>query len=473
MTSTMKSATNTSELVSGSVSQFVNDQHSQLNRTAIKSQKTPGSLSDLVRMLDSASKSKQRVSVAGGRHAMGGQQFVSDGILIDTAELNRVLHLDSEKGTVKVEAGIKWPALIDYLHCCRGRKWSIRQKQTGADRLSIGGSLGSNVHGRGLSSPPLIADIEEFDLVMHDGRTKRCCRKENSELFRLAIGGYGLFGVIYSVTLRLMPRKVLARTVELVESNSVVEVLEKHVENGAEFGDFQFAIDGNSPEFLRRGIMSTYAPANTECIEAPTQALSDQDWQELLFLAHTDKSEAFKRYTAHYLQTNGQLYWSDKFQLATYLDDYHGQLDKRLPECSRGTEVITELYVPRQSLSGFLADAAELLREQQANVIYGTIRMIEKDNESFMPWAKDSFACIVLNLHVEHNLEGIAAARRTFRELIQLAIVYRGCYYLTYHRFASKDQLLTCYPEFSEFVQQKNLFDPNNLFTSDWFDHYC
>jgi len=38
---------------------------------------------------------------------------------------------------------------------------------------------------------PLISNIESFTMITADGKTIRCSREENSELFRLAIGGYG------------------------------------------------------------------------------------------------------------------------------------------------------------------------------------------------------------------------------------------------------------------------------------------
>src|SRR3989441_3618296 len=71
---------------------------------------------------------------------------------------------------------------------------SIRQKQTGADRLSIGGALAANAHGRGLLFKPFVGDVESFVLVDADGIPRTCSREENAELFRLAIGGDGLVG---------------------------------------------------------------------------------------------------------------------------------------------------------------------------------------------------------------------------------------------------------------------------------------
>ena len=76
------------------------------------------------------------------------------------------------------------------------------------------------------------------------------------------------------------------------------------------------------------------------------RALSRNDWNRLLLLAHTDKAEAFSQYSQHYLATNGQLYYSDAHQFADYADGYHAWLDGLLHSAEHATEMISELYVP-------------------------------------------------------------------------------------------------------------------------------
>jgi hypothetical protein len=112
-----------------------------------------------------------------------------------------------------------------------------------------------------------------------------------------------------------------------------------------------------------------------------TRELSAPEWNNLSLLAHLDKKEAFERYAAYYLSTSGQTYWSDTHQLSLYLDDYHRAIDARLGG-ERGTEMITEIYVPRPSLTAFMADVREDFRRRKVDVIYGTVRLIEKDDES-------------------------------------------------------------------------------------------
>lgn len=97
--------------------------------------------------------------------------------------------------------------------------------------------------------------------------------------------------------------------------------------------------------------------------------------------------------------------------------------------------------------------AREDLGKNKAKVIHGNIRVIERDEETFLPWARESYACIIFNLHTVHTRAGIAHSAEAFRRLIDLAVERRGRYYLTYHRFASHDQLIKCYPELGGFLR--------------------
>jgi hypothetical protein len=70
----------------------------------------------------------------------------------------------------------------------------------------------------------------------------------------------------------------------------------------------------------------------------PTEekSLSDESWRTLLYLAHDDKKQAFRRYAEYYLSTNGQLYWSDTHQMSIYPVNYQSRdRSERAREISR------------------------------------------------------------------------------------------------------------------------------------------
>lgn len=296
---------------------------------------------------------------------------------------------------------------------------------------------------------------------------------ENQELFRLVHGGYGLFGIVTSIQLRLIPRQKIERVVEIRNLEDLMAGFEKRISEGFRYGDFQFSIERDSDDFLHKGVFSCYRPVSMETpLRSTEKQLSDENWRQLLYLAHTDGKKAFEQYANYYISTNGQLYWSDTHQLSMYPDNYHRELDQKLHAPYPASEIITEIDVPRSTLKGFLDEVREDFRRNRVELIYGTVRLIERDDESFLPWAKQPYACTIFNLHTVHSPEGLQRSAEAFRRLIDMATRRGGTYYLTYHRYATRQQIESCYPQFAEFLRLKKRYDPEERFQSDWYRHH-
>ena len=462
----------------GQAGLFVNDVHSRLNPTRVAEVIRPASVEELRAAIALARDARIPIAIAGGQHSMGGQQFARDAMLIDTRSLDRVIAFDRDRGSLTVEAGIQWPAVAAFLHeaalarPARGPVWGIVQKQTGADRLCLGGALSCNAHGRGLTLKPIVEQIEAFDLMDGAGEVRTCSRTNHRDLFRLAIGGYGMFGVITRVVLQLRRRVKVRRVVELRDVEGLADAFEARIRDGYLYGDFQFAIDPDSACFLRRGVFSCYEPVadSTPLTDCPVR-FTPAEWQRLVLDAHVNKRRAFDAYAARYLESSGQIYQADAQLTTPYLDDYHAAIDRACGATVPGSEMITEVYVPRQRLTSFMAAAREELRRRRANVIYGTIRLIERDDETFLPWARDRYACVVFNLHVDHTPEHVTRAADAFRALIDLAIARGGSFYLAYHRWARRDQIEACYPQMPEWLALKRRHDSGERFQSEWYRH--
>ena len=455
---------------------IVNDVHSHLNPTRVQRVVRPDSTNAVQAAIRAARAEGRAVSIAGGRHAMGGQQFGEDTTLLDMNGLGRVVEFDRVNGEIEIEAGMEWPELYKYLADSQQdvkERWAFVQKQTGADKLSIGGALAANVHGRGLKLPPFVGDVAAFTLVGPDGVVRRCSRSENTELFRAAIGGYGLFGAMVTVRLRLTRRHLVQRIVEVIDIEMVPAMFAQRIAAGFEYGDFQFATELREEALLRKGVFSCYRPVDPST-PVPTNraSLKAENWHELIYLAHVDRARAFHAYSSYYLTTSGQYYWSDEHQMSTYVPDYHETLAARLGPYAHGTEMITEIYVPRDSLVAFLADVRSDFLQHRTDLIYGTIRLIERDTETMLAWAKQPYACIIFNIHVMPDAAGIERAKLEFRRLIDRGLSYGGSYYLTYHRWAERRQVAAAYPQFAEFLRLKRRLDPKEVFQSEWYRHY-
>lgn len=120
-------------------------------------------------------------------------------LVLDTSALNRMLRLDGERNRLELQAATPWRAIAGYL----GERAAELDAglQTAGLPESVGEAVSANAAGP--DGTPIVSHVEAIALVTPDGELRRVDREANLNLFRLAVGGHGLFGVPYSVTLRL------------------------------------------------------------------------------------------------------------------------------------------------------------------------------------------------------------------------------------------------------------------------------
>ena len=129
-------------------------------------------------------------------------------VTVDLSGLNRVLRLDGSRRLVELQAAAPWSALLQH-------------GVTATLQGTIGEAVSANVPGP--DGLPMVSHVEAITLVTPDGEVRRGDRHANADLFALAVGGQGLFGVLYSVTLRL---DSLLRSLERAEESVELDVAE-------------------------------------------------------------------------------------------------------------------------------------------------------------------------------------------------------------------------------------------------------
>jgi len=120
---------------------------------------------------------------------------VRQGRAIDASRLNRILGLDAVHGLLEVQAATPWHAIAAELRPGDARA-AVRTTMP-----TVGESIERNAAGP--DGRPAVAHVASLTLVMPDGELRRVSRNRDAELFALAVGGHGLFGTLYSITLRV------------------------------------------------------------------------------------------------------------------------------------------------------------------------------------------------------------------------------------------------------------------------------
>jgi hypothetical protein len=123
-------------------------------------------------------------------------QSVRSAAAFDPSRLDRVLGIDETRGVVEVQSATPWKVLAERLRPGDPRARSVR-----TTHATVGESLACNAAGP--DGRPTVDHVESFTMVTPDGHLRRVDRTGNPALFALVVGGQGLFGALYSVTLRV------------------------------------------------------------------------------------------------------------------------------------------------------------------------------------------------------------------------------------------------------------------------------
>ena len=140
-----------------------------------------------------------KVSIAGSHHSQGGQTYTAGGVQFDMRGFWKVLAIDTVAQTITVESGATWDEVQRAL-APKGLAIKVMQS---SNIFTVGGTMSANAHGRDLDVTQVVEVVERFHLLQADGGVVEVSRTENPELFSLVIGGYGMYGVILDVTLKV------------------------------------------------------------------------------------------------------------------------------------------------------------------------------------------------------------------------------------------------------------------------------
>ncbi|NNM44138.1 MAG: FAD-binding oxidoreductase, partial [Chlamydiae bacterium] len=182
--------------------------------------------------IQKATLSKKTISIRGAQHTQGGHTFNDHGFILDLSELNQ-MHMLSEK-VIRVQSGAKWKQVIEFLDPLG---LSVKVMQSDYD-FSIGGTVSTNVHGWQANQPPMIDSIVGFHILLSDGNLLYCSRSENYDLFKAAIGGYGLFGPIIDVDLTVTKNKIYELKQSVIDSSEFIELFNSRVKNNPQSAMF-------------------------------------------------------------------------------------------------------------------------------------------------------------------------------------------------------------------------------------------
>ena len=121
--------------------------------------------------------------------------------MISTLRTDRFLEINEESTLLRCEAGLTLNSVLEAI-VPKGRFLPVLP---GADLVTVGGAIASDVHGKNHHRDGSFCDhVISITVIVASGEIIECSRANNADIFHATCGGMGLTGVLIAATLKLI-----------------------------------------------------------------------------------------------------------------------------------------------------------------------------------------------------------------------------------------------------------------------------
>ncbi|MFJ8261025.1 FAD-binding protein [Rummeliibacillus sp. NPDC094406] len=423
--------------------------------------------SDLQKIVKQANVEGKHISIAGLQHSQGGHTYYKDGIVLDMRTFNKVLEVNKEAKTVRVEAGATWEDVQEAI-----QPYGLALKVTQSQSIfTIGGSLSVNAHGRDIRFGPMADMVKEITLLTPTGEIKTISNKDADNMMQYVLGGYGLFGVILDVTLELTDNEVYTIHTKKIKTNEYESYFLKVL---------------NNPDIAMHYARVSVAPSsfldNMYVIDYHKTGKSDHVTKL--------KGEDFVHLTKYSLELGRQggfledVFWTTQNLYLNQIDN--SKITRNNVMRSESTfmeftkpekvEVLQEFFVPIHEFDEYMEELKKLLPANDSDDDFKihniTIRYAAEDKTTSLNYAKEDMLGLVIL--IQHGLQekDIENAKEMIQKWTDITLKHGGTYYLPYYPYQTKKQFKESYPNWKEFIEEKRIQDPNEVFVNNFYENY-
>ena len=446
-----------------------------LNQTPIYGVKVVRSMEDIRQSVVYAQQNSIPIIPAGQKHSMGGQAFVQNGLVLDMRQLNQ-MSLDKQNKILRTQTGATWADIQTFLD---PEGLSVQAMQS-INIFTVGGTLSVNAHGIAHNPGPIAPTVRSMQIMLWDGSLVTASPTENYELFRLALGGYGLFGVIVEVELDLVENELYDWKTEYMDYRDFPAFYRNTIENNPEIGLSYARLSVSPQSYLQETAIHTFTK-NYSQVDIPSLKPDSHTWLNRLVI-NFSKTGGLGRW----LRWNLEKYIQPK--LSSCISRNQAMSQKEVCIVSRNqqmsnsmnylknrlqdTDILQEYFLEPEKMPEFVDGLRSIVRDRNSNLLNVTIRMVKKDTITALPYAKQDMLAFVLYFNQKLNPQQSEIVRQTTLDLIDLVNRLGGTYYLPYQLYYSDEQLQEAYPEIEVFFEAKRRYDPQEIFQNEFYRKY-
>jgi FAD/FMN-containing dehydrogenase len=334
--------------------------------------------------------------------------------------------------------------------------------------FGVASTFSVNAHGWAVPFGPAGSTVRRMKLLTADGDLIACSRHENAELFRLAMGGYGLFGILTELELEMVPNVLLDPSFREMPAGELGPAFADALSGDSTIQMAYGRLNVDRDSFFSDGLLITYRPADDQTdIPAAQGSGFVSRMSRHMFRAQLGNEPA-KRIRWGIETTLAQAI-SGTATRNSLLNEPVVTLDDRDPD---RTDILHEYFVSPKSFPAFIEACREVIPASYQELLNVTLRFVAADRESVLSFAPGPRIAAVMLFSQEMTARAESDMRRMTQALIERVVANGGAYYLPYRPHASRDQFVRAYPRAREFAAAKRRHDPGLIFRNNFWDGY-
>jgi FAD/FMN-containing dehydrogenase len=396
------------------------------------------------------------------RHTMGGHSLPPNGTALSLSQSS--IKADPASKTYRVAAGTRWQTVIRELDKIG---FSPVVMQSNND-FGVASTFAVNAHGWPAPHAPAGSTVRSIRMMIPDGTIQTCSRTHNVELFRHAMGGYGLFGIILDLKLDMVPNARLEPKFEPMPGKDVGTSLATILKSDATIQMAYGRLDVSLDRFFRQGMLITYRPTSDQQ-NLPPATGSGLISHVSRFIFRNQLESDFGKRVRWWTETALGPELVDESTRNSLLNEPVITLDDNDP---KRTDILHEYFVSPDRFADFIKACQEVIPASFQQLLNVTVRYVDTDKDSVLAYATEPRIASVMMFSQEMTERGEADMAWMTRRLIERVIELGGSYYLPYRPHASVEQLKRAYPKAVEFAAFKRQIDKDMIFRNHFWDRY-
>ena len=418
---------------------WAGDQHCAPARIA-----RPTSEDELAQVVAQAAADGLSVRAVGSGHSFT-DIACTDGLLVDTTGLQRVIDADAESGLVTVQAGIT----LHDLGGLNARHGLALENQGDIDTQALAGALATATHGTGVRFGNLSTRVVGMRLVTASGDIINLTQESDPEALRAARVSLGALGIASQVTIQCVPLYTLQRHDQPLPLADVLDRLDEHIDGNDHFEFFLWPYTRTA--LTRSTVRSDVAPRPQAQWK---RTLQEQVIENQVLKLSCGTGRRFERLVPRLNRMMAGAMSEARVQDHAY-KVYATQRDVRFTE--------TEYAIPRAHAREALERALALVERRKLPILFPFEVRFAAGDDAFLSTAHERETCYI----AAHQYTGMEF-ESFFRGFEEIMDSYGGRPHWGKRHYQSAATLRERYPEWDRFQAVRARLDPDGVFANDY-----